>query len=105
MRGKAFRRFAHWSPFFARSPDQPQDFAPTLIPSIIRIKRIEKRDSVVVALKSVEDAAAGTQSTFITVYGEVPGSGGGEWKVLLEETELPLKHKFVRWQLTPVCVP
>jgi soluble calcium-activated nucleotidase 1 len=51
-------------------------------------------DTVIVALKSVEDAAAGTQTSFLTIFGEVPGSGGAEWRVLLDEVELPLAKKF-----------
>ncbi len=52
------------------------------------------RDTVVVALKSEENAKEGTQRTFITVFGEKPGSGGAEWRVLLEETPLPIAKKF-----------
>lgn len=52
------------------------------------------RDSVVIALKSEENAAAGTQRTFLTIYGEVPGSAGSAWKVLLDETPLPVESKF-----------
>jgi soluble calcium-activated nucleotidase 1 len=51
-------------------------------------------DSVVVALKSEENAAEGTQRTFITVYGEKPGSNGAEWRVLLDEVPLPIAKKF-----------
>ncbi len=51
------------------------------------------RDSVLVALKSEENSAAGTQRTYITVFGEVP-AGSGQWRTLLEETELPLAAKF-----------
>jgi soluble calcium-activated nucleotidase 1 len=51
-------------------------------------------DSVVIALKSEENAAAGTQKTFFTIFGEVPGSGGSKWKVLLEEQPLPIEKKF-----------
>lgn len=47
-----------------------------------------------IALKSEENAAAGTQRTFFTIYGEVPGSGGGQWKVLLDEVPLPIAKKF-----------
>ena len=45
-------------------------------------------------MKSEENAKEGTQRTFITVYGEVQGSGGKEWKVLLEEQPLPIAKKF-----------
>ncbi len=51
-------------------------------------------DTVIIALKSEENAAAGTQRTFFTVYGEKPGSGGKEWRVLLEEQPLPIDKKF-----------
>ena len=49
---------------------------------------------MLIALKSEENAAAGTQRTFFTVYGEKPGSGGSEWRVLLEEQPLPIDKKF-----------
>lgn len=52
------------------------------------------RDSVVIALKSEENAAAGTQRSFLTIFGMVTGSSGTTWKVLLEETELPMQKKF-----------
>ena len=52
------------------------------------------RDSVVIALKTEENAAAGTQRTFITIFGEVPGSYGAQWRVLLDETPLPVEKKF-----------
>lgn len=51
------------------------------------------RDSVLVALKSEENSASGTQKTYITIYGEVP-AGSGKWDVLMEETELPIAAKF-----------
>lgn len=51
------------------------------------------RDSVVVALKSEENSVAGTQRTFITVMGENP-PGSGQWRSLMEETELPMPGKF-----------
>ncbi len=51
------------------------------------------RDTVLVALKSAEDAAAGTQATYISVLAEAPG-GAGEWRVLMEETPLPIPAKF-----------
>jgi hypothetical protein len=49
---------------------------------------------VLIALKSEENAAAGTQRTFFTIFGEKPGSGGSEWRVLMEEQPLPLDKKF-----------
>ena len=51
-------------------------------------------DSVIIALKSEENAAAGTQKTFFSIFGEVPGSGGTKWRVLLEEQPLPVEKKF-----------
>ncbi len=49
---------------------------------------------MLIALKSEENAAAGTQRTFFTIFGEKPGSGGSEWRVLMEEQPLPLDKKF-----------
>ena len=51
------------------------------------------RDSVIVALKSEENAELGTQNTYITLYGET-APGSGQWRVLLEETALPIARKF-----------
>lgn len=49
------------------------------------------RDTVIVALKSEENSATDSQTSYITVYGE---QADGSWKVLLEETELPGASKF-----------
>lgn len=48
-------------------------------------------DGVMVALKSAENADLGQQTTFLTIYGD---AGNGQWKVLMEETELPGGYKF-----------
>ena len=42
----------------------------------------------------MEDAAAGAQATYITIFGEVPGSAGAAWRVLMEEQELPVARQF-----------
>jgi hypothetical protein len=49
------------------------------------------RDTVLVAVKSAEDAAKGQQTAFITIYGENPD---GSWRTLLEETEIPGNAKY-----------
>lgn len=51
------------------------------------------RDGVIVALKSEENAAAGTQRTFLTIYGE-SSPGANDWRVLLDEVPLPIEKKF-----------
>lgn len=50
------------------------------------------RDSVVLALKSEENAEAGSQRTFLAIYQEDQASG--TWKTLMEETPLPIDKKF-----------
>lgn len=50
------------------------------------------RDTVIVALKSAEDAATDGQTAFITVYGQA--ADGASWRVLLDETEIPGGAKF-----------
>jgi soluble calcium-activated nucleotidase 1 len=49
------------------------------------------RDTVIVALKSAEDAEKGEQTAFITIYAENPD---GSWRTLLEEQEIPGNHKY-----------
>lgn len=51
------------------------------------------RDSVLITLKSEENSKEGTQKTYVSIVGEVP-MGSGVWKVLMEETELPIGAKF-----------
>jgi soluble calcium-activated nucleotidase 1 len=48
-------------------------------------------DTVVLALKSEENADAGTQRSYIAVYAE---GGDGSWRTLMEETALPIDRKF-----------
>jgi len=53
------------------------------------------KDSVIVALKSEENSEKGSQSTYITIYGESTSSTGvSEWKVLMDEIEVPGGFKF-----------
>lgn len=48
-------------------------------------------DRVLIALKSEENSELDRQTTYLTVFGMGPS---GEWRVLLEETELPHAAKF-----------
>ena len=46
---------------------------------------------MIVALKSEENSATDSQTTYIVIFGE---QADGSWRVLLDETEIPGKAKF-----------
>jgi soluble calcium-activated nucleotidase 1 len=49
------------------------------------------RDTIIVALKSAEEAATDRQTTFITMYQQ---TADGKFRVVMEETEIPGDAKF-----------